>query len=93
MGVRRMPGCQRSGTAPGTSQLLELREDAAAMTDKWKHVVVETIDGVMITDWPNLPQDQRYTVLHPKCGVNIRPRATLKEAQKAADTHRRKCRG
>lgn len=63
------------------------------MADHNELRTVENIDGVSITEWPNRPADRRYTVLHPKCGVNIRPRATLEDARNAAATHRGKCSG
>jgi hypothetical protein len=53
---------------------------------------VGDIHGVTITEWPNRPQDRRYTVLHPPCGVNILPRRTIQAARQAAETHARKCR-
>lgn len=54
---------------------------------------VDNIDGVTITEWDDRPADRRYTVLHPKCGVNIQPSETQDQAETKARRHARKCRG
>jgi hypothetical protein len=54
---------------------------------------VDDYNGVIVTRWPNREPARRYTVLHPKCGVNIKPRQKLQDAQGAASKHSRKCNG
>lgn len=58
--------------------------------NKMRHV--DTVDGMIITEWPNRPQERRYTVIHPPCGVNIHPVATEAKARQKVATHLGKCR-
>jgi hypothetical protein len=54
---------------------------------------VDDVEGVTVTEWPNRPAASRFTVLHPKCGANIRPTSTEDAARSKANTHARKCNG
>ncbi len=63
------------------------------MTNRYEFRQVDDIHGVTVTEWPNYPADRRFTVLHPKCGVNIRPTPTVDGARDKARKHSRKCSG
>jgi hypothetical protein len=47
--------------------------------------------GTTVSEWPGRFDDQRYTVLHPACGVNIHPTPDAGSACKKALRHSRKC--
>jgi hypothetical protein len=48
-------------------------------------------DGTTVSEWPGRHDDQRYTVLHPACGVNIKPSGEEKTADRKARKHARTC--
>jgi hypothetical protein len=84
------PRCE-SGLATTIKEAPRRRNHMSS--DPYKMVTVEDVDGVSVTYWPNYPGGEQYTVLHPKCGVNIQPSSDKKTALRKAETHRRKCSG